>query len=205
MRVFISDLDGCLANSEYQIAGRIEKHFDVSRNWMHYRSGETWSDKYPDIDPDEMKAFLYSDKCWNDPLLWSEATPILKNIEEMQKWVLLGWVPSIVTARSPEMLLTTEVWLSKHNVPYSNLVFGAGGKKGDMAYHLGASFVCEDTPKEAEDVARRAIRTYVYNTKYNEKWRETFQEQDPEIAQHVTFVDDYSEITEVEKKLASVY
>lgn len=150
----------------------------------------------------EVQAFLFSDACFDDPAVWFAAEPMQENIEEMARWSMQGWVPSIVTARPPHMRSITELWLCKYGVPYSNLIFGAGKNKGQMCYHIDASFMVEDRYEEAYVIAMNEIKCYVIQTPWNKDGQEDWAtlvetgDVDPNM---LVWVKDFAAIAKAEK------
>lgn len=187
MRVMASDIDGCLASAAGSMDKRLREHFaidydPIDPDKFHFH------DKY-NLNKDEVKAFLFSDKCFDDPDLWLAAEPMRENIEEMVRWCLTGMVPSLITARPPRMRMVTEKWAAKNGVPYSNLLLGCDDK-GQICYHIDASFMIEDSTKDAMMVAERGIKCYLIKHTYNVEF---------EATDLIIPVESYKEIGELEK------
>lgn len=200
MRVWGSDIDGCIANIEPLMAARIEEEFGIPQSaakrfefYMH--------DRY-EVAQDVMDAFLGSDKCFGDPKFWYEAEPILENIAEMHKWVMAGTVPSLITGRWPHTRLATEAWCAKYNVPYSNLLFGTKNRKHTAIKWTDCSFFIEDRWEEAVTIAKKTEATsYIYLTEYNEKHQkdyDNFVRQGVPWIDRLKWIDSYKTITEIE-------
>lgn len=142
-----------------------------------------------DLDEELMRKFLFSDKAFDDPMLWLAAEPFTERIAEMNKWGLNGNIPSVITARPPKLRLITELWLSRNNVPYSNLLMGAGKSKGKLAWHIDAAFMIEDNIGEAENVVENGVKCYVIANKHNKNCNQS---------ENLILVESYQEITERE-------
>jgi uncharacterized HAD superfamily protein len=195
LKIFASDIDGCLANTELGITERAKKYFGVSDSDI-YRSKSHlgWHHSFG-VPKDEWDQFFLSNDCWSDPRLVLEAEPITQNIIEMNKWVLGGWVPSLITSRTRDLRLATEAWCAKHHVPYGNLLVDAQHKKVDLMHHIDASFIVEDNIFEAVSCANAGFRSYLLETHYNLPRLHTVQGSD-----NLWIVKDYQEITMLEEK-----
>ncbi len=200
MKVFSSDLDGVLADASGPIEERVRERFNLGDSpytgdgfYVHEKFG---------LDKKEVSEFLFSEECFDDPAVWFAAEPMQENIEEMARWCMTGMVPSIVTARPPHMRIVTEMWLAKYGVPYSNLLFGAGKNKGQLCWHIDASFMIEDRYEEAFIIAQRNIKCYVLETPWNKDGKEDWatlvetNEVDPTM---LIWVKSFKDIAKIEK------
>lgn len=201
MRVFASDIDGCLADASDAIEKRCREYFGLEDDPSHPDAFHI-HEKYG-LDKGEVKSFLFSEECFDDPRVWFSALPMSDNIAEMNRWVLEHrMVPSLITARPPRMRLVTEAWCAKHNVPYSNFLLGVDNK-GISCYHIDADFMIEDQVKEAEYVAMIEKKCYVIRHSYNADYeakkieRESVGMAQP-WAKNLIFVDNYKQISELE-------
>jgi hypothetical protein len=199
VRVFASDLDGCLANGEKVIDQRVREYFGIEEDPTNPDAFHM-HDRYS-LDRGEVKSFLFSSECFDDPRVWAACEAYEEHIVEMTRWVLAGWVPSIITARPPRMRLITEAWMAQHNVPYANFLLGVDGK-GQACYHIDAEFMIEDQWSEATDVISKGIRCYIIRRNYNKDYEELLN-----VSTHagdkpydlITFVDSYEEIGRIEE------
>lgn len=200
MRVWGTDLDGCIALIENELAKRIEEEFGIPQsraNMLKFYMHERY-----DVPEDAMNAFLGSDKCFADPKFWMDAEPHIENINEMQKWVMRGTVPSIITGRWATARLATEAWCAKYNVPYSNALFGTKNRKHKAIQWTDCSFFIEDRWEEALTIAKKTEATsYIFQTPYNE---EHLPEYDRLVASgavdgnKLVWIKSYKEVTERE-------
>jgi hypothetical protein len=185
VRVFGTDLDGCLAHTGEAIESRF---YDEFGEIAVCKEG-SWAVKYPTIPYANLKGFLRD--IFANPSFLLDAVADDENIAEMNKWVLAGMVPSIITRRDPATRAVTELWLARNNVPYSNFLLGVTDK-GRACWHVDASFMIEDGMTEARTVADMGIKCYVVRTPYNEGY-------EPLNLDNIVFVNNYAEVSELEK------
>lgn len=199
MKVFGTDLDGCVADSASIIDYEFRKKFSVHKvvdeeafnSWDKYGVGE-------EVGAPFVRSLL------DGLVLWRDSKPIRKNIAEISRWTLTGMVPSVITGRNLQDRIITEFWMAQNDVGYSNLVMEAkDDMKGLFAKHLDCSFFIEDKPEAAFNVAEYGIKVYVIRHPYN-AWMERQKEigSDPSRTLDwdlITFVDDYTQIAELEK------
>lgn len=185
MRVFASDLDGCLADTAGLIEEAAEEWFGVSAEDEDYLDIQELRVK----DQDEWDRFIKT--TFDSGKFILAARPILENINELQKWSVRA-VPSIITARNPTSRNYTEQWMANHKVPYSNLLLGVDNK-GEACRIIDASFIVEDSPinaQEVQDHTNGYCKGYVVRTPYN-----VYAEPD---FPNLIWVDSYKDITELE-------
>lgn len=199
MKVFGTDLDGCVADTASVIDYEFRKEFKV-HNVVNEEAYYSW-EKYG-VDEEVGAPFVRS--LLDGLVLWRDSKPIHKNIAEISRWTMTGMVPSVITGRNISDRIITEFWMAQHNVGYSNLVMGVkDDMKGLFAKHLDCSFFIEDLPAAAFNVAEYGVKVYVIRQPYN-RWMERKKEigSDPSRMLDwdlITFVDDYTQIAELEK------
>jgi hypothetical protein len=199
MKVFATDIDGCIADFDQALISAISVKFDVYPNY-EIPAFKVY-DRYDCPEAPEIKRWI-REELMQEEFIYLQPNPIRENVEVMTQWVFDGWVPSVVTARGLHSALVTELWLAQNHVPYSNLLFAAGGKKGELCKHLNATFLIEDNVREAWDASIHMERVYLLETSGN---RDTLKrwKLDLDGVSNIHVVKNYSEIDKLEKQFVN--
>lgn len=141
-----------------------------------------------------------------------EASPLIVSVNEMQKWVMEGWVPSIVTELPVDDVNMTivEGWLAKSKVPYSNLLMGVESFS-DATKWLNLSFMITKEPWKYHVALamNKNLKLYVMRNHANKAYEEGVSHNNwapvhaklksvENIASRIKFVDSFKTITELE-------
>lgn len=123
---------------------------------------------------------------------------------EISKWAMEGWVPSIVSNLpvDDDNMILVEMWLSKNNIGYSNLLLGVTSYTDALKW-INADFYVTSKPKEVlvAIAMNKKLRLYVIRTTLNkdfEKYLGTYVHGD--LLDRIKFVDTFTDITKMENE-----
>ncbi|MDX1279335.1 5' nucleotidase, NT5C type, partial [Oceanihabitans sediminis] len=152
------DIDDVICNLCVDMIPKMNKRFGTN---LDYRNLPTYNVEQLGIPLQDFYKFV-KNEC--DSYVTS---PPMRGASEITKRLIDdGHEVYLITARSNlfsrNMVDVTRSWLAVHNISYTDVVFDAHKKKGEIAKSLGIKAFLDDRPEELEDMVKHGVNAYLF-------------------------------------------
>lgn len=155
------DLDSVIADTDAALINRFNTDFGTD---FDPAKQTTWDFDHM-IEPYHPDPKAYIAEVLSDAELFGNLPLILPTKILLTKLGGIFRAIHVVTARPEVLKDCSRLWLDRYGIPYSKLVFTHD--KGAYCHSVAASYMIEDAPHHAEDVASYGIGVFLIDKPYN--------------------------------------